>query len=218
MTARNSIREVRKKKGLIFVVTAPSGAGKTTLCRALVKNFPTIKYTISYTTRQPRAGEIPGQHYHFITKDEFESMIRRGLFSEWAEVYGNFYGTLVKDMEELNSAGYDVLMDIDTGGAMQIREKFKEAVLIFICPPSLSILEKRLLKRGTDSTDIVKERLKKVYEEVSYLEKFDYMVVNDDQNSALKELESIVASERLRISRVNSLWVDNFLKDMNKEV
>ena len=131
MTSQRDIR-IRKKKGLILVVTAPSGAGKTTLCQSLAKGFPTIRYTISYTTRQPRKGEVSGKHYHFVTRDEFESMIRQELFSEWAEVYGNFYGTLSKDIEELTSEGYDVLMDIDTGGAMQIREKFKEAVLIFI--------------------------------------------------------------------------------------
>jgi guanylate kinase len=210
MTKCNEKLEGKKKSGLIFVITAPSGSGKTTLCQALVKNSPTIKYTISYTTRKLRKGEIQGRHYHFVSRDEFERMVKKDLFAEWAEVYGNLYGTLSEDIESLNRQGYDTLMDIDIQGAMQIKGKFKDAILIFICPPSLAVLEKRLLERGTDSHDVIKRRLEKVLNEMGYISKFDYMVINDVLITAINELQCIIVAEKLKTSHVNHLWIDNF--------
>jgi guanylate kinase len=212
----NKMKMNKIKGGHIFVITAPSGAGKTTLCQALVNDTPTLRYTISYTTRQPRKGEVTGSHYHFVKKENFEGMVKQELFAEWAEVYGNYYGTLVKDIESLNRNGYDVLMDIDTKGAMQIKHKFKDAVLIFICPPSLSVLEKRLFERGTDSLDVVEKRLEKVYDELGYLSEFDYMIVNDELNRALNELKSIIIAEKLKVAYISPLWIDTFFKNMKK--
>ena len=205
------------KDGRIFVIAAPSGAGKTTLCQALINDITSLKYTTSYTTRQPRKGEVKGSHYHFVSQEKFREMVEQELFAEWAEVYGNYYGTLVKDIETLNRSGYDALMDIDTRGAMQIRQKFKDSVLIFICPPSLSILEKRLYERGTDSLDVVKKRLKKVYDELEYLSKFDYLVVNDELSRSVSDLQSIIAAEKLKVAYISPLWINTFLKNTNKQ-
>lgn len=206
------MRQNNIKGGHIFVITAPSGAGKTTLCQALINDIPTLKYTTSYTTRKPRKGEVSGSHYHFIKQKEFKEMVDRELFAEWAEVYGNYYGTLIKDIETLKRSGYDALMDIDTKGAMQIKQKFKDAVLIFICPPSLSILEKRLYERGTDSIDVIKKRLKKVYDELEYLSKFDYLVVNDELSRSINDLQSIIIAEKLKVAYISPLWINTFLK------
>jgi guanylate kinase len=196
--------------GNIFVVSAPSGAGKTTLCRELAKRFPTIQYTISYTTRQPREGEINGVHYRFVDRQAFMYMLHNGEFAEWAEVYGNLYGTSINDIQSINSVGNDVIMDIDTNGAMQIKNAFERAALIFILPPSYAILKSRLIQRKTDSAETIQKRLNKIEEELSYLSRFDYLVVNDDITKSLYELESIVISTKLKTKNINPLWKEVF--------
>jgi guanylate kinase len=198
--------------GSIFVVSAPSGTGKTTLCHALAKRFSTIRYTVSCTTRSQRVGEINGAHYHFLSKQEFLNKVKNVEFAEWAEVYGNLYGTLKRDIVELNEHGFDVLMDIDTQGAMQIRQSFTHAVLIFILPPSVDILKQRLLNRNTDAEAVIQSRLQKINDEVQALWHFDYLVINDLFDEALKALEAIVVTEKTRIKNVNPRWVEHFLQ------
>ncbi|HLC15210.1 MAG TPA: guanylate kinase [Thermodesulfovibrionia bacterium] len=201
----------RSDSGFIFVVSAPSGTGKTTLCQALVRDFSTIKYTVSCTTRAQRVGEVNGKHYHFLSKQEFLYKVKNGDFAEWAEVYGNLYGTLKADIVELNEHGFDVLMDIDTQGAMQIKQSFPHAVLIFILPPSVKILKQRLLNRNTDTEAVIRSRLQKVNDEVQALWHFDYLVINDLFEQALQALEAIVVTEKGRINNVNPGWVEHFL-------
>lgn len=198
--------------GSIFVISAPSGTGKTTLCQALSKQYQTIKYTVSCTTRTQRTGEINGLHYHFFSKEKFIEMVRQQKFAEWAEVYGNLYGTLKQDIIELNSQGFDVLMDIDTQGALQIKKAFPHALLIFILPPSLADLKQRLLNRHTESEEQIRGRIQQVKEEVKALQDFDYLLINDIFDEALKVLEALFISNRNKITNINPKWVEYFLE------
>ncbi len=183
-------------KGNLFVVSAPSGAGKTTLCRELVLLSARLHYSISYTSREPRAGETQGKHYHFVSRAEFERMVRDGRFIEWAEVYGNLYGTSRDAVERDLNEGDDLLLDVDTRGARQIRDAFPEAILIFILPPSLTELAQRLQKRGQDQPEVIRKRLLEAKNELQEAEIYDYFVVNDDAKEALGLLLSIVAARR----------------------
>lgn len=196
----------------IFVISAPSGTGKTTLCQALVEYFPTIKYTVSCTTRRKREGEMNNLHYHFLSKDKFIEKIKQEKFAEWAEVHGNLYGTLKHDIVELNRHGFDVLMDIDTQGAMQIKNAFPHSILIFILPPSIAELKQRLLKRQTDSEEEISGRIQKVHDEVQALYNFDYLVINDIFDKALEVLKAIVISNKTKIDNVNRKWVEYFFE------
>ena len=198
--------------GSIFVISAPSGTGKTTLCQALTKQCQTIKYTVSYTTRTQRTGEINGLHYHFLSKEKFIELVRQQKFAEWAQVYGNLYGTLKQDIIELNSQGFDVLMDIDTQGALQIKKAFPHALLIFILPPSLADLKQRLLNRHTESEEQIRARIQQVKEEVKALQDFDYLLINDIFDEALKVLEALFISNRNKITNINPKWVEYFLE------
>ena len=198
--------------GSIFVISAPSGTGKTTLCQALSKQYQTIKYTVSCTTRTQRTGEINGLHYHFLSKEKFIELVRQQKFAEWAQVYGNLYGTLKQDIIELNSQGFDVLMDIDTQGALQIKKAFPHALLIFILPPSLADLKQRLLNRHTESEEQIRARIQQVKEEVKALQDFDYLLINDIFDEALKVLEALFISNRNKITNINPKWVEYFLE------
>lgn len=194
------------------MISAPSGTGKTTLCQALTKQCQTIKYTVSYTTRTQRTGEINGLHYHFLSKEKFIELVRQQKFAEWAQVYGNLYGTLKQDIIELNSQGFDVLMDIDTQGALQIKKAFPHALLIFILPPSLADLKQRLLNRHTESEEQIRARIQQVKEEVKALQDFDYLLVNDTFDEALKVLEALFISNRNKITNINPKWIEYFLE------
>lgn len=194
-------------KGSILIVSAPSGAGKTTLCRRLTEVVPRIVHSISYTTRQAREGEVEGRDYFFVDEEWFMRMVADGEFLEWAEVHGNLYGTSRVKLFEIMEGGIDVILDIDTQGAAQIRQKGIDATFIFVLPPSLEILRKRLMSRKTDSEEVILRRLKKAREEIGDYRLYDYVIVNDDLAVALKELGSVVLSRRLHISRIDHEWI-----------
>lgn len=186
------------KDAKIFVVSAPSGAGKTTLCQKVSNIIPNLKHSVSYTTRPPRKEEINNIHYTFVSKKKFKAMIQRGEFVEWAVVHGNLYGTSKKRLEELSKNGCDIILDIDTSGAAQVRSKFKDAVYIFILPPSLKVLEERLRGRMTESDEEIKKRINRAKEEIADYRNYDYVITNNELKKALRELESIIIAERLR--------------------
>ncbi len=189
------------KKGLILVITAPSGAGKTTLCRLLIERLG-FEFSVSHTTRPPRPGEVHGRDYYFVSREEFERMIERGEFLEWAEVHGNLYGTSVKELEKAFSEGRDLLLDIDVQGASKVKAKLgREATFVFVLPPSFEELERRLRARGTEDEGTLRRRLSRAKEEVLFAPWFDYVVVNDVLERAFEDLVSIVRAERLRPSK-----------------
>jgi guanylate kinase len=186
------------RAGMLFVISAPSGAGKSTLCRELLRRCKDIRLSVSYTTRQQRNGEINNVHYTFISEKKFKSMITGGKFAEWAMVHGNLYGTSVDRLKKLSREGYDILLDIDVQGARQVKRSYKNAVYIFILPPSMGILKKRLVKRKTESKEAVAMRLTKAKDEISSYKEYDYVIINDKLDQAYRQLESIIMSERLR--------------------
>ena len=168
-----------------------------------------IRPSISFTTRQPRAGEIPGEDYYFVSEDEFRSMIGRGDFIEWAQVHGNLYGTSRRKLEELIDAGYDMLLDIDTQGARQIRQAFSNAVYIFILPPSMTELKHRLERRMSNSVEDMNRRMLRAVDEIKEYKMYDYVIVNDMIEASLKKLEAVIIAERLRSSKISSQWIEN---------
>lgn len=187
-------------RGSLIIVSAPSGAGKSSLISALIKELgqERVQVSVSHTTRSPRPGEVNGQHYHFVSQDEFKALIEQNSFYEWAEVFGNYYGTSAKAIEEQLTAGIDVMLDIDWQGAQQIRKLSAEAFGVFILPPSRSELESRLRKRGQDSDDIIAGRMAKAQDEISHFNEYDYVIVNDNFDCALADLKAIVTCGRLR--------------------
>ena len=181
-----------KKHGNLFVVSAPSGSGKTTLCRALLTHFPDIAYSISTTTRKPREGETDGVDYHFMEKEAFVEKLNSRCWAEWALVHDHYYGTPAAFLDETLSSGRDILLDIDVQGTRQILERYPEAVTIFIMPPSLDELRKRLEKRSTDSRKTIEKRLGKAKEEISHKDLYRHVIVNDQLETAINELIEIV--------------------------
>lgn len=204
----------QKKKGNLFVVSAPSGAGKTTLCQKVCETIPSVKHSVSYTTRLPRQGEIADIHYTFVDEEEFRLMIAGGEFVEWAKVHGNFYGTSKKRIEKNINEGHDVMLDIDVQGAKQIREHFTDSVLIFVLPPSMEVLGERLFNRMSDAKEVIEKRLERAREEIQEYKNYDYVIVNNTIDEALKELVSIIVAENAKISRIDGNWIrENFLKE-----
>ncbi len=202
---------MNKRDGLLFVVSAPSGAGKTTLCRAVTDSLENLRHSISYTTRKPRPGEIDGRDYYFVAADRFRDMIQAGDFAEWAEVHSNFYGTSRRVLDGMRGEGIDVILDIDTQGARQIKAKYEgQAVFIFIMPPSLGILEERLRNRKSDHENEIKKRMQRAREEIRDYSMYDYVLVNRDFERALIELRSIITAERRRTRLVDHTWIDGF--------
>lgn len=186
------------QSGHIFIVSAASGTGKTTLVSRLSACQPDIRISISHTTRMPRDGEQNGIHYHFVSRDEFEQMIAANAFIEHANVYGNYYGTSLKAVESLSKQGYNVILEIDVQGAEQIRRLLPEATSIFILPPSMAKLNERLRNRGTDSEDVIAYRLEKSREEIEQSLLFDYVIVNEEITQAENDLLAIIRSVGLR--------------------
>jgi len=202
----------RNAEGELYIISAPSGVGKTTLCQKLIKTVPRLKHSVSYTTRSPRKGEINNVHYTFISKNKFKAMINRGEFAEWAVVHGNLYGTSAKRLKEKIKKGYDIILDIDTQGAMQMRRRVQNASYIFVLPPSMKILKKRLHGRMSESSAEIKNRLKKSKDEIASYKNYDYIVVNDDFKKALRDLEFIVMSKRLMTNKVSPGWIKRFVE------
>lgn len=183
--------------GHLYIVAAPSGTGKTTLVRLLLENDPGIRLSISYTTRAPRAGEADGREYHFVGVPDFLAKIGTGDFLEWAEVHGNYYGTSRTWIEAEMAAGRDVLLEIDWQGAQQVRKIFPAAIGVFILPPSLAELERRLSGRGTDSAETIARRMAAARDEMRHMAEFDYVIINDDLQQALGDLLSVARASRL---------------------
>jgi len=198
-------------KGTLFVVSAPSGAGKTTLCKRLLKKVPNLKLSVSYTTRKPRSGEKNDVHYSFITEKRFKNMIDRGEFAEWATVHGNLYGTSLNRLKKLNKEGYDIILDIDIRGALQLRQTCDNAVYIFVLPPSMKTLERRLVNRRSDSKDVIARRIQNAKSEIAGYADYDYVVVNEKLDKAYKELESIIISSRLEMKKADHAWIQSLV-------
>lgn len=184
-------------RGNLFILSAPSGAGKSSLINALLQRHSDMKVSVSHTTRNPRPGEENGVHYHFVSQDEFKALIAEDGFVEWAQVFDNYYGTSKQSIESQLANGIDVFLDIDWQGARQIRELIPSVRTIFIAPPSRKELEARLTKRGQDSAEVIASRMAKAVSETSHYNEYDYLIVNDDFDTALYQLETIVFAARL---------------------
>lgn len=186
--------------GNLYILSAPSGAGKSSLINALLADLPRsqVQLSISHTTRSPRPGEEEGVHYYFTDQAEFKALIEQGHFLEWAEVFGNYYGTSLPMIEQSLEKGIDVFLDIDWQGARQIRQKVPNIKTIFILPPSKAELEKRLIGRGQDSADTIAQRMAEAVSEMSHYDEFDYVIVNDDFQTAVNQLKSILTAEQLK--------------------
>jgi guanylate kinase len=201
--------------GCLFIISAPSGTGKTSLVKALLAIDPQLNLSISHTSRSPRPSEINGSDYHFISESDFKQMKQHGDFLESAEVYGNFYGTSQRWIDETTNAGRDILLEIDCQGAKQVHRRFPQSISIFILPPSPEALASRLKARGQDDLDVIEKRLAAASEEVNHVSEFDYVIINNEIDNALKDLTSIVRAERLRLARqlVNHSKLISKLKD-----
>ena len=186
------------RKGFLIVVSGPSGAGKGTVCTAFLKEHEDVAYSVSATTRAPRSGEQEGVNYYFLSRGEFESMIANGELLEWAEVYGNYYGTPLKKIEEKLARGQDILLEIDTQGALNVQKKFPDGIYVFILPPSIQELEKRLRGRGTDSEEAVARRLSAAAGEIAVAKEYAYTVVNDKVENTVRTISAIVTAEHAR--------------------
>ena len=193
------------RKGLLVVVSGPSGAGKGTICQALLEKTP-LAYSVSATTRKPRAGEVDGESYYFLSVEAFEKMIEKDELLEWAKVYDNYYGTPLKKVEEKLAAGEDILLEIDTQGAMKVREKFPEGVYIFILPPSLAELERRIRGRDTETEEVLQKRLAAAIDEIEARKCYKYVVTNDEVDGAVDSVCAILAAERRLVARNGELF------------
>ncbi|OIO31681.1 MAG: guanylate kinase [Nitrospirae bacterium CG_4_10_14_3_um_filter_44_29] len=203
----------RKNRGRLFIISAPSGAGKTTLCQNLSSLMPNLRHSVSYTTRRIRHGEVNNRDYTFIKEDVFRRMAGKDEFVEWAEVHGNLYGTSRKRLEAMLNKGIDVILDVDIQGARQIRKKYKNGIYIFILPPSPRALKERLKKRRCNSKEEIQRRLKRAVDEIRDYKKYDYVIINRVLDTALEELKAIIVSEKFRIENTDSLWIEkNFLR------
>ena len=195
-------------EGVLYIVSAPSGAGKTSLVKALLERDPGVGLAISYTTRAPRPGEQDGVHYHFVSPERFAEMVAAGAFLEHAEVFGNRYGTAEASVREQLAGGRDLVLEIDWQGARQVRSRFPGAVSVFILPPSAQTLEERLRGRGQDSDAVIAGRMARAREEMAHYPEYDYLVVNDRFEAALGELASVLVAERLRRARAEARLSD----------
>jgi len=187
--------------GLLLVVSGPSGAGKGTVCNLLRAREPQIWYSISATTRPPRRGEVAGRDYLFVSVAEFEDLIARGAFLEWARVYGHYYGTPRAPVEAALQEGKDVLLEIDTQGALQVKNKYPAAILVFLLPPSLSELQARITRRGTDTEEAIRARLEAASAELAHIYAYDYAVMNDDVEEAVRKIQAIMVAEKCRVGK-----------------
>ena len=200
--------ELIKRRGTLVVVSAPSGAGKSTLCHEVRSRVPDLYYSVSYTTRDPRPGETSGIDFHFVTDAEFAAMRDRDEFAEWANVHAHYYGTPARALESALARGLDVLLDIDTHGARQLRQRYPEATSVFIMAPSMAELEARLRERNSDGPREIQRRLSRAREEIAAWRHYDYLIINRDVKDAVDQLATIIQAERCRTSRLTLKFPD----------
>jgi guanylate kinase len=201
-----------KKEGLLFVVSGASGTGKTTLCRAMLKIFPHLHFSVSYTTRPQRAGDVNGRDYHFVSAEEFQKMIEEGEFAEWAEIYGQRYGTSKMILEKVREEGRDVILCVDGQGARQLRDKNLRGIFIFILPPSWAELKQRLAKRQTEEKAALEERLRKARAEMAEARWYDYIIINEELEKAQEQLKAVILAEHCRRERMAEALEDLLLE------
>jgi len=196
-----------KNKGLLIVISGPSGAGKGTVCNAYIKRHPETMLSISTTTRTPRYNEKEGVNYFFKDEEAFKAMIDNGEFLEYANVYGNYYGTPRRFVLNKLMEGKDIILEIDIQGALQVKERFDEAVFVFIVPPTMDELKRRIVKRGTENTEKLYKRFQSAFEELNFINRYNYIVINDTVESAVQKLEAIVEAEKCRVSRNKDFYL-----------
>jgi len=191
-----------KREGLTLVLSAPSGAGKTSLCRELLNIYPDIKESVSFTTRKPRPGEVEGEAYNFVSNEEFMRMVDEDAFAEWALVHGNMYGTALSTLEEARKKGVDLVLDIDCQGALKLKEQFDGGIYIFILPPSMAELRRRLESRSSDAQEVIERRILRAAEEIKESRWYDYIIINDNFDVACHELSAIIITHRRKTFRM----------------
>lgn len=202
------------RKGLLLVVSGPSGAGKGTICKALLEKNNEIKLSVSATTRKPRTGEVHGVNYFFIEKEEFTTMIENGEFLEYAKIYDNFYGTPKASVIECLEKGQDVILEIEMQGAKQIKEVYPEGVFIFVLPPSLEELKSRIVGRGTETQEEIEKRFSCAFEEINQIENYDYFIVNEDVDKSVNDIEAIICAEKNKVTRYKNNIIDKFKEEL----
>ena len=202
------------RKGLLLVVSGPSGAGKGTICKALLNKNDQIKLSVSATTRKPRNGEVHGVNYFFIEKEEFTKMIENGEFLEYAQIYDNFYGTPKAAIIECLEKGQDVILEIEMQGARQIKEVYPEGVFIFVLPPSLEELKSRIVGRGTETQEEIEKRFSCAFEEINQIVNYDYFIVNEDIEKSVSDVEAIICADKNKVTRYKNNIIDKFKEEL----
>lgn len=202
------------RKGLLLVVSGPSGAGKGTICKALLNKNDQIKLSVSATTRKPRNGEVHGVNYFFIEKEEFTKMVENGEFLEHAQIYDNFYGTPKAAIIECLEKGQDIILEIEMQGARQIKEVYPEGVFIFVLPPSLEELKSRIVGRGTETQEEIEKRFSCAFEEINQIVNYDYFIVNEDIEKSVNDVEAIILSEKNKVTRYKNNIIDKFKEEL----
>jgi len=198
------------REGVLYVISAPSGAGKTTLCKEIIDIFPNLRHSVSYTTRPPRTGEVHGRDYFFVAQEEFSRMVGAGEFAEWAEVHGNFYGTSLATLNECRSQGIDLILDIDCQGARQLKGRFEGGVYIFVLPPNIGELRRRLDNRSSDSEEVIQRRINNAAGEIKEARWYDYIIVNDIFSEAVEQLKSVLIAEQCKAFRLIQVLSSTF--------
>lgn len=196
-------------KGLLIVISGPSGAGKGTICKRFMERNKNVSLSVSATTRSPRNGEVEGVNYYFMSKEKFKEKINDNDFLEYAEVYDNYYGTPKSNVQEMLDSGKDVILEIDIQGALKVKENSEEGVFIFILPPSMEELKQRIINRGSETQESLMKRFKSAYKEINFVSRYNYAVVNDEVEIAVEKLEAIICAEKCRVDRLKHSILDS---------
>ncbi|GEA29951.1 MULTISPECIES: guanylate kinase [Clostridium] len=200
---------ITKGRGLLIVISGPSGAGKGTICKRFMEKNKDVMLSVSATTRSPRVGEVEGINYFFMSKEQFVEKIESNDFLEYAEVYDNYYGTPKSNVEEMLQSGNDVILEIDIQGALKVKENTREGVFVFILPPSMEELKQRIINRGSETNESLMKRFKSAYKEINFISKYNYAVVNDKVEIAVEKLEAIISAEKCRVDRIKDSILDS---------